>query len=436
MMGIVIAVTVSIPHPASSAGFLNDIQSAGAASVSTAGQTAIAEDASTVYYNPAGMALFNRPEILLSPPVVSLSNRFENGGTTGALGEPARGSGGNKDEVFSLPTLFATAPLSDRFSVGLGLFIPFGQVNEYSDNWVGRYQLQSISLKTFDIDPAIAYRVSDTLSVGAGIDIQYAHLVRKNAIDFGALCFIAIGPAICPGLALLPESADGEFTADVKDWNIGFNFSALYNVGNSTHIGFNYRSAIRHNFSGDAKFEVPVAAGPLRSGGLFQDTRVQAMVTFPEVIALGLSQKIDDRLTLLVDVDWTGWSRLKQITLNFGNPVQPVQSLLLNWHDSTRFALGGIYHFDDNTDLRAGFSYDQSAVSDAFRSADLPDSDAMMYSAGLMHRFDDRFSMTVSYSYGHHAAAPVNLLMPGAGTLVGTFHRSSNAVGLDARILL
>jgi len=109
---------------------------------------------------------------------------------------------------------------------------------------------------------------------------------------------------------------------------------------------------------------------------------------------------------------------------------------LLNWHDSIRFALGGIYHFGDNTDLRAGFSYDQSAVSDAFRSADLPDSDAMMYSAGLMHRFDDRFSMTVSYSYGHHAAAPLNLLMPGAGTLVGTFHRSSNAVGLDARILL
>jgi long-chain fatty acid transport protein len=201
------------------------------------------------------MTLFNRPEILLSPPVVSLSNRFENGGTTGALGEPVRGSGGNKDEVFSLPTLFATAPLSDRFSVGLGLFIPFDQVNEYADNWVGRYQLQSISLKTFDIDPAIAYRVSDTLSVGAGIDIQYAHLVRKNAIDFGALCFIAIVPAICPWLALLPESADGKFTADVKSrTEHRIHFSALTTWVTRPHIGFNYRSAIRHNTSGDAKF--------------------------------------------------------------------------------------------------------------------------------------------------------------------------------------
>ena len=253
--------------------------------------TAIAEDATTVYYNSAGMTLLNRPEILLGTPIVSLSNSFENGGTTGALGEPAHGSGGNKDEVFTLPSVFATAPLSNRLSVGLGLFIPFGQVNEYADNWVGRYQLQSISLKTFDIDPAIAYRVSDTFSVGAGIDIQYAHLKRKNAIDFGALCFIVIGAVTCPGLGLLPQSADGRFTADAENWNVGFNLSALYNVGDSTHIGFNYRSAVRHNFSGDANFDVPAAAVPLTASGSFQDTSLQGAVTFPEVIALGLSQK-------------------------------------------------------------------------------------------------------------------------------------------------
>ena len=130
--------------------------------------------------------------------------------------------------------------------------------------------------------------------------------------------------------------------------------------------------------------------------------------------------------------------RLRQISLNFGNPVQPVQSLLLNWKDSTRFAVGGIYHFSDDTDqsARAGFSYDQSSVSDALRGADLPDSDAMMFSAGLMHRFDDRFSVTGSYSYGHHARAPVNLSMPTAGTLVGVFRRDSNALGLDMRVQL
>jgi hypothetical protein len=136
------------------------------------------------------------------------------------------------------------------------------------------------------------------------------------------------------------------------------------------------------------------------------------------------SKRSADRLTLLVDADWTRWSSgSSQITLNFGNPVQPVQSLCSTGTIASVSALGGIYHFDDsNSDLRAGFSYDQSAVSDAFRSADLADSDAMMYLGGLMHRFDDRFSMTVSYSYGHHARRhPVNLLMPEPGSWLECF---------------
>jgi long-chain fatty acid transport protein len=108
-------------------------------------------------------------------------------------------------------------------------------------------------------------------------------------------------------------------------------------LGDSTHIGFNYRSPVRPDFSGDAHFDVPVAAGPLTASGLFQNTSVRSSVTFPEVMALGFSQKIDDRLILLVDVDWTGWSRFKQATLNFGNPLQPSQTLLFNWRDSMRF---------------------------------------------------------------------------------------------------
>lgn len=434
--GVVALVAATTPCPVLAAAFLNNIQSAGAASVSTAGQTAIAEDAATVYYNPAGMTLLTGPEILVSSGFVSISDSFENKGTTAALGDPAHGSTGIKDQVFPVPSMFATAPLSNRLSVGLGLFAPFGQANKYPGDWVGRYHLQSISVKTIDIDPTVAYRVSDIFSLGAGIDIQYAHLVRKNAIDFGALCFAVIGPVNCSGRGLLPQSQDGRLAADAEDWSVGFNLSALYHVGDMTHVGFNYRSAVRHSLSGDADFDVPAAAGLLTAGGLFQDTGVQSTVTFPEVIALGLSQRIDDRLTLLADVDWTRWSRIKQVTFNFGNPMQPAQSLVLNWKDSIRVAVGGIYQLTENTDLRAGFSFDQSPISDAFRSADLPDSDQIMFSTGLMHRFDERFSAVISYSFGHFMEAPVNLSIQTAGTLVGTFQRNSHALGVQGRFQL
>src|SRR6185436_11313231 len=111
------------------------------------------------------------------------------------------------------------------------------------------------------------------------------------------------------------------------------------------------------------------------------------------------------------------------------------QSIIFNWHDSNRFSIGGIYKVDNETDVRAGFSYDESAVSDAFRGSDDPDSDQMMFSAGFMHRFGDQFSATFSYSFGHYDDAPVHLSEPGAGTLIGSYERWSHAVGLQALIL-
>src|SRR5258705_1467120 len=115
------------------------------------------------------MTLLTGPEIIVSSGFVSISTSFENRGTTAPLGDPAHGPTGIKNQVFPVPSVFATTPLSDRLTVGLGLFSPFGQANDYRSDWVGRYQLQRISLRTLDIDPTIAYCVNDALSIAAGI---------------------------------------------------------------------------------------------------------------------------------------------------------------------------------------------------------------------------------------------------------------------------
>jgi len=426
-------ILIAAPRAAEAGAFLNAIQSAGAASVSTAGETAIAEDAATVYYNPAGMTLLDRDQILAVTPGIFMSQNFKNAGSTTLLGAPVQGSSGDKRQAFVAPGLFAVMKLSDRVSAGLGLFAPFGQVNSDPNDWVGRYQLQSISLKTVDFDPVVAWRVTDSLSLGGGLDIQYAHLVRKNAVDFGSLCVVSVG-AGCSGLGLVPQGADGRQTATGANWNVGFNLSLLYQLDESTHIGINYRSAVSHDLSGNARFEVPPAAAPLTAGGLFQYTAARAGITFPEVVAFGISHKLDERLTLLADLDWTGWDRLKQLTIDFANPVQPDQTLNLNWSSSIRGAIGAIYRLGGDTDLRAGVSYDQTPISRTFRTADLADSDEIMFSAGVTHSFGENISATFSYSYGDFAAAPMNLTLFGAGTVAGTFHRNTNAIALDTRI--
>jgi long-chain fatty acid transport protein len=416
-------------------GFSNPYQSASAASVSNAGETAIAEDAATIFYNPAGMTLLRRPEGVLGSALVIPSTRFSNGVSVDAVGDLIHGSGRTNPQPFSPPSLFATAPITDRLSIGLGLFIPFGQSTKYDDDWVGRYQVQTVSLKTVDIDPAIAYRVRDWLSIGGGLDVQYAHLVRANALDFGSLCFLVIGPGTCPGIGLTPQHADGRLVADVDDWRVGYNLGVLIEPTDGMHLGVTYRSKVDHALTGTASFNVPLAAAPLTAGGtLFQNTTARTSITFPDVIAFGVSQRIDDRCTALLDVDWTLWSEVKRLTLAFGNPLQPSLSLPLNWHDSVRVAVGGLYRLSEDVELRAGVAYDQSPISDQFRTADLPDSDLVAISAGIEYRITASLRVTMSYTHQQWTGASLKVTVPTAGTLVGTIHQHSDALGFQTRL--
>jgi long-chain fatty acid transport protein len=433
VIGAALLVIAGTRSPVHAAAFANGIQSASTGSVATAGSTANAGDASTIYYNPAGMSLLNRPELLSNGAFLDISTRFQNGGTLDPLGNPVRGSSGNKDQNIIIPALFATLPISDRIHAGIGVFSPYGQINTFPSDWVGRYQLQRTALKTIDVDMAASFKVTDSISVGAGIDAQRAHYFRGSALDFGSLCAISVGPAGCSLLGLSPQAADGTLNVDFVNWNAGFNLGLLYNDDDVTHFGLSYRSAIRHNFSGSANFDVPPAAAPLTLGELFKNTSASSSITMPDTVAVGIDHIISDRLTVLSDIDWTHWSRLQQLTLVFSNPAQPVQSQLLNWKDSWRVSFGLIYRLDDDLELRSGIGWDQTPIPASFRTADLPDSDMILTTVGATYRLNDMFSGTIAYFHGFFTRAPVNLAVPGSGLLLGTFQNHSNAVSLDLR---
>ncbi len=433
-IGIAIVLFVSAQSsPARAAAFANGIQSASAGSVAAAGATAIADDASTVYYNPAGISLLNRPELLSNTAILDISTRFRNGGTLDPLGNPVRGSPGSKDQYIVLPSLFAALPVSDRVHLGIGIFSPYGQVNTLPGDWVGRYHVQRTALKTVDIDTAMSLKLTSAISVGAGIDAQRAHYSRGNALDFGSLCIISIGPVSCGQLGLSPQGADGSFNVDSVNWSAGFNLGLLYNDEDVTHFGLSYRSAIRHDFAGSANFNVPPAAVPLTLGGLFKNTSASSSLTMPDTLSIGADRIISDHITLLGDIDWTGWSRLKQLSLTFSNPVQPAQSQQLNWKDSWRVSLGMIYRLDDSLDLRTGIGWDETPISSSFRTADLPDSDLILTAFGASYRLNDMMSATIGYFHGFSTRASVGLAVPGSGLLLGSFQNHTNEVSLDLR---
>lgn len=355
---VVFLATIAISGPVSAGGFLNPTQSATAAGVANAGETALAEDAATVAYNPAGLAYLDQPEVVSASGISFTHQSFNQGMAADAAGVPVGGNSATKPQTFIEPSLFAAYPIAKGFDVGLGVFIPFGQTTKYAQDWIGRYQVQEVTLETVDIRPAASYAVSDWLSLGVGIDVIYTHFLRTNAIDFGALCFGQLGPTACGPLGLVPTAADGRLRASVEDWTIGYDLGALVQVTPALRVGLNYRSDAQNKLAGSASFNVPQAAEILTAGGAFQNTSVQTSLPFPAVVSTGAAYRINSYVTALADLSWTEWSDVQQLAANFGNAtpgtVQP-----LHWRDSWRGAIGAIFAVDDVTDLRAGFAYDQ-----------------------------------------------------------------------------
>lgn len=407
-------------------GFLNTLQSATGASSAGAGVTALGEDAATIWYNPAGMVLLQRPEALAAGGLIFPSTSFQNNGSTDAAGFPTGGNTSTNPTDFLLPSVFASFPVTEQLHLGLGVFAPFGQDSKYDDDWVGRYQVQQVALKTVDIRPALAYRINSLISIGGALDVQYAHFRSANAIDFGTLCF-SIGAC-----AATPEGADGRLLTSLSSWGVGYDFGVLVEPSTDVRIGANYKSGIHGGFTGDTHFNVPPVAMPLMAGGAFGNTSGNATLSFPQVVSLGGVWRINEYWTALLDTSWTQWSEVQQLALNFSNQT-PAVVQPLHWHDSWKVAFGGIYRVSDSTDLRAGLAFDQSPIGGQYRTADLPQSDAIVLGLGLRQRVNDHLELGLSYDYTHYVNASLDLAQPGTGTLIGTGHQQAHTVGVQAR---
>lgn len=421
---------------AKASGFFNLEQDASAASVSDAGATAAAENAGTIFYNPAGLSFLGHNEFEIASGVGVHPIRFTNEGTKDPAGTLVAGDSSSDNHLFVLPSIFAAGSIADNFQVGMGVYVPFGQATRDDENWVGRYQVQQVKLTTVEASPTVAYRLTDRVSVAGSLDIQYARLQRSNALDFGSLCIVAIGGGFCHALGLAPQNADGHLAIDLNDWTVGYDIGLIAQLSEDLRVGVNYRSGTTHDFSGRATFEVPARAVPLTLGGtLFQDSSVRSKFAFPGMASVGVTYRINDRLTGLADFSWTHWSRTQGLGITFANSSQPPIVQKLDWHDTLRLALGASYKLTPDTDLRAGAAYDQAPIGDAFRSADLPDADALMLSAGVRHKLDDQIVLVVEYSYNHPFHAGLDLAEANSGIISGGVNQDVHVLGLEARLI-
>jgi long-chain fatty acid transport protein len=372
------------------AGFALIEQGVGGLGNAYAGGAASAEDATTIFFNPAGMTRLNGNQIIAGAHVIMPYANFKNKGSTHVTGGQLLGDDdGNGADTRIIPNLYYNRKLSDRLSVGLGINAPFGLSTEYDKDWVGRYHAIKSDLKSVNINPSFAYKVTDQLSIGAGFSAQYIDVELSSAVDFGTIGFLFGIPGS------VPQQNDGFVSLEGNSWGFGFNAGLLYEFSRNTRVGVAYRSAIDQDLGGEADFQnVPPA---LRSS--FRDDDVEADVTLPDSLSVSFFHQINPQWMIMADFTWTDWKHFKDLVVEFDNG-QPPSVTTENWQDSYRYSLGATFVPDKHWTLRIGTAYDTSAVRDSeHRTPRIPDGDRIWTALGVGYKLSDKVGFDLGYAH-------------------------------------
>lgn len=404
---------------ASAAGFQLLEQNASGLGNAYAGSAAVAENASTIFYNPAGMTQLQEHEMSAGLTAVGTSFKFtDNGSSVGALA--GSGNGGDGGGWGYIPNGYLSWAVNKDVYLGVGVGAPFGLKTEYSNPWVGSAQSTMFDVKTYNINPSIAYRVNDAVSIGGGLNWQ------RLTADYQRQLSVASA-----GLAASTMNLNLE--GDSWGWNVG----GLFTLSPATKVGVSYRSSVQYDLTGNIN-----VSGPLGSGfNSSQSSGAKASLTLPDVFILSGTHQLSNKWQMLGDVSWTGWSSIPKLDVIRTTTGAIAQTLDTEFRDTWRIAVGANYQYSEAIKLKFGVAYDQTPVkSEATRLVSLPDNDRTWLSAGAQWtpKKGSTVDIGVSYLYvkdvginnnqSPTAPVPVN---PSRGLVSGTYSDSAWILGLQ-----
>ncbi len=435
-----------VPTTARPSGFQIFEQNARGIGSAFAGEAATAEDAGTVFYNPAGMTLLDGTQLVSAVDAVLTTAPFHDRGSTvnpTLGGAPLTGPNDNGGVSSVVPSFYLSQALGDRWRLGLGVGTPFGLRTEYDKGWVGRYLGVVSELRTINVNPSLAVRLNRWVSVGGGFDAQYAYAKLTNGVDLGGACQLTAiraggSAAGCTALGLTPQGADGYVRLRGEDWGYGWNAGVLVFAGEHTRFGLTYRSRVGHTLEGDAKFTVPPQAVVLRRlTGALRTTDASATATFPDFATLAAVHQLTPTLTLLADITWTHWELFRDLTFQFANPKQPAVREPESWDDAFRYALGLHWEPLRRWSFRIGTAYDETPVPSArFRTPRIPDSDRIWFALGAGWSPTERLRVDLGYAHVFGLNSTVDKPDPVTRNVLRGVYRSGGAdvLGMQATV--
>jgi len=382
---------------ASAAGFQLQEQSASGLGVAYSGQAAAVHDASTAFWNPAGMSLLPGIQGAAALHYIIPSTKFTSSGPLpGGSTYNAFGNGGQGGESAFVPALYGTWMINPQWSVGLAVNAPFGLGTEWDSRWAGQFHGIKSEIETLNINPTVSFKVNNMISLGAGVSYQQIKATLTNAVS-----------------PLAPASV-GQVEGD--DWAWGWNLGALFDFGQGTRLGLTYRSTIDYTIEGDLTFQ----------GIALPNQPVKAAVKLPDTFSVGVSHRFNPQWRVLADYTWTGWDTIQNLDIQNQGTGATITSTALQFKNSWRIGVGAEYQINPPWLLRAGLAYDTSPVQDAFRTPRLPDNDRTWLAVGARFQPGPTWWLDFGYTYIWLSDASSQLQPTGAGavvpgTLVGTY---------------
>jgi long-chain fatty acid transport protein len=435
---IFILISISI-NQVQAAGFALINNNASGMGAAYSGGSSIANDASTVFFNPAGMVRLTGEHMLVATHMIIPQAQFNNQGSSAVLpiptGSPLSGADEDGGETSVVANFFYTYPIDDKLTFGFGLNTPFGLKTTYDKNWVGRYHAVNSELLTINLNPSIAYKLNNKLAIGGGINAQYAEATLSSAIDIGSVCLALVAPTTCSALGTTPQQADGFASVNGDDFSFGWNIGVLFQPTSSTRIGAAYRSKVKHTLKGQADFTTPPAADAfIGPSGSFVDTGASAKLTLPELVSVSIFHKTNNKIDLMADISWMGWDSFQELRIQYDNALQPDSVTTENWKNVFRYSVGMQYHLNNQWLLRLGLAYDKSPVpSPERRTPRAPGLDRSWLSFGFSYVLQEKLTFDFGYTHIFDKVAKVNNTLensipPLNATLTGEFQGSADLI--------
>lgn len=382
-----------------------------------AGSAAVAEDASTIFFNPAGLTYLERTEIDMGINYIVPKSEFNNDGSSIAGVIPLTGGdGGDAGHEAFVPNFYYAQPINDKVSIGLGISAPFGLVTEYRDDWVGRYFAVNSEMLTLNFNPSIAFKPTDKLSIGFGISAQYIDVELTQMADLGAL-------------AGFPQAADGKVKLEADDWGYGYNAGLLYQATDSTRIGVAFRSKISHTLKGDGSLKDS-------NGNVLIDDKVQADVDLPETLSLAVHHEISSKWSVSADATMTRWNRFRELNIKSdGGGLSSVKPE--DWENTMRYGLGLTYNHNEKWQFRTGVAYDETPIPNSERrTARIPGNDRKWLAFGATYHFSDTIVIDAAYAHLFMDDPKINETDDNGYNLRGRYDSSVDLLGLQLRWLM